>query len=1287
MAKELDRGVLTGIWLLAALVVVNAGVSYWNTRKVRNDARWVAHTQEALAALGTVRASARDLEATQRTFILTGADRDRTSFRSAEAQTRAKLTRLAELTTDNPEQQSRIAALGARVDRVIEHLNATVAVRESSGLEAARKLVAGDTGRQLLDDVDRAVDEIEATERALLHTRGIDTERAYFSARLFGAASAGFGLTAVGMFVWLLRRSNRARAAATTRVWEQREWLRTTLASIGDAVIATDLAGNVTLLNSVAEALTGWQNDDAVGRPLTEVFRIVNESTREPVDNPALRALKFGAIVGLANHTILIAKDGTEYPIDDSAAPIRDPDGRVGGAVLVFRDITERKHEEHERERLAETLRLAVGAADFGTWEWNPKTDRISLSDRAVAIYGTDPGPTHTREWMRRVIHPDHRDRARDEAARAVAARADYDIEYPLDRPEPVWVSARGRGVYDEAGELVRMLGVVQDVTARKAAESALRESENRQRFLAELAVTTQSMSGAAEVMAATARLLAEYLDADRCAYAEIENESVFVITGDHPRGVPSIVGRWPVAAFGPECERLMRANEPYIVNDARTDPRIGFNDRPTYEATAIRAVICVPLHKGGRFTAAMAVHTQTPRHWAPEEIQLVTTVVDRCWEALERARAAEAERRLYAEVAAERVQLEEVFQHALSFVAVLRGPALVFERANDRCAELLGGRELIGRPVREAVPEVDGQGFFEILDRVYRTGEAYVGKDARVMLRTGNGELEERVLEFVFQAMRDATGAVSGVLVQGIDLTDHKRAEAELARVTAASERRRRLYETVLSNTPDFVYVFSLDHRVLYANDALIEMWGRGRDGALGKTFLEIGYEPWHAEMHDREIDQVRATKKPIRGEVPFNGTNGRRIYDYIFVPVIGAQGEVEAVAGTTRDVTERQAMEQELRDADQRKDEFIALLAHELRNPLAPIRNGLQVLHLAGTDTSALARTRVMMDRQLSHMVRLVDDLLDASRISRNKMELRRTRVSLSEVMASAVETARPLLDDAGHELRVALPAEPISLDADLTRLAQVFSNLLTNSAKYTPRGGQIHVSAERNSAEAVVSVRDTGIGIPADALSAVFDMFSQVDRSTERSRGGLGIGLALVKGLVEMHGGTVTAESAGPNKGSTFTVRLPIPVDQTELPHETHETGTAPTKRTRRVLVVDDNHDGAESMAEMLGLLGGEVRTAHDGLEAVTAAEEFRPEIILMDVGMPKLNGLDATRRIRSHPWGREMAIVALTGWGQESDRERSRDAGCDGHLVKPVNLSDLEKLLGTLRNEHK
>lgn len=506
-------------------------------------------------------------------------------------------------------------------------------------------------------------------------------------------------------------------------------------------------------------------------------------------------------------------------------------------------------------------------------------------------------------------------------------------------------------------------------------------------------------------------------------------------------------------------------------------------------------------------------------------------------------------------------------------------------------------------------------------------------------------------------------------------------------SRTEADAKAQLRLHEALLSATPDFVYVFSLDHRVLFANDALIEMWGHSLQDTIGKTFLEIGYEKWHAEMHCREIDQVRATRKPIRGEVPFDGTYGRRIYDYIFVPVFGTDGEVEAVAGITRDVTDRKKMEDELRelaahlsDADHRKDEFLATLAHELRNPLAPIRNGLQILKLMGNDPEALEQSRGMMERQVDQMVRLVDDLMDLSRISRGKIELRRERVSLADVLAGAVETSRPLIEEMRHELLITPTTEPVVVDADLTRLAQVFMNLLNNAAKYSERGGRISLTATRDGSEVVVSVKDTGIGIAAEQLPRIFEMFSQIDHSLEKSQGGLGIGLTLVRRLVEMHGGAVEARSDGPGLGSEFVVRLPIVVEASApQPAKKPEA----VKTSLRILIVDDNRDGADSLAMMLKVLGNDTRTAYDGTDAVAAAAQFRPDVILLDIGMPKLNGNEACRRIRELPWQRRPIIIAQTGWGQEGDRQRTQDAGFDHHLVKPVEISELLKLLAGLK----
>ncbi len=897
------------------------------------------------------------------------------------------------------------------------------------------------------------------------------------------------------------------------------------------------------------------------------------------------------------------------------------------------------------------------------------------------------------------------------------------------------------------------------------------------------------------------------------------------------------------------------------------------------------------------------------------------------------RGHLAERER-LMREMEAERAGLAEVFRDAPSFLCVLRGPDHVFERANRRYVELVGGRDVLGRPVREALPEVAGQGFLDTLDRVYRTGEPFVSSNTRITLDRPGGP-EERVLEFVYQPLRDAADRVTGILVNGVDLTDrehaqeaHRRSEGRYrVLVTASSDVVYRMSadwaemypldgrDLVASSTepvrdwmrvniPDFERgrvtaaigaairdkaVFELEHQVLRpdgtlgwtysraapildARGEIAEWFGTARDvtdrkraerelarlaEALGLAIAAADLGTWEwdpatdqivlsvrageiygidpAGPHHREAlrrllhpddrgparsaarraaadrtdydieyrltrdggepawvavrgrgvydaggrltrmlgvaqdvtarkraeEALRASEERYRAlftsidegfcviEVLFDPAAPGRAVDYLFLevnPAFEAQaglrdavgrrmlefvpsiddhwltsyGRVALTGEPTRfaneyktlnrwfdvyafrvgppdarrvavlftDITprkraeaERERLVEQLRDADRRKDEFLALLAHELRNPLAPVRNGLQVLRLS-PDRAARERAQAMMDRQLGHMVRLIDDLLDVSRISRNKMELRRARLALADVVSSAVETVRPAVDAAGHELSVSLPDEPLYLDADLTRLAQVFGNLLGNSAKYTPPGGRIRLHAVADGGHVTVTVSDNGIGIPAESLPTIFDMFSQVDRSLERSTGGLGIGLALVKGLVEMHGGTVTAASDGPGRGSAFSVRLPLFLPSLAATNPVANAAVPPAGAGRRILVVDDNRDSAESMAEMLKLLGYDVAVAHDGLEAVEQAERVRPALVLMDVGMPRLNGLEATRRIRERPWGHDAVIVALTGWGQDGDRARSKEAGCDGHLVKPISLTDLQSVLGQI-----
>jgi signal transduction histidine kinase/DNA-binding response OmpR family regulator len=388
-------------------------------------------------------------------------------------------------------------------------------------------------------------------------------------------------------------------------------------------------------------------------------------------------------------------------------------------------------------------------------------------------------------------------------------------------------------------------------------------------------------------------------------------------------------------------------------------------------------------------------------------------------------------------------------------------------------------------------------------------------------------------------------------------------------------------------------------------------------------------------------------------------------------------ASGKPRGSVATVTDITARKKIEAALRDADRRKDEFLATLAHELRNPLAPIRNSLHVLRLADGVHPAVDHVRAMMERQVDHMVRLVDDLMEVSRITRGKITLRTERVDLVAVIQNAIETSQPLIDSAHQMLVRALPEEPLIVEGDPVRLAQVFANLLNNAAKYEDGPGQIHVTALREGASAVVSVRDTGIGIPAEMLPRVFDMFIQINRADRHSQDGLGIGLTLVRSLIQMHGGSVVAKSDGPGLGSEFIVRLPVAdgIRATDAPPE----GKAWSRVPLRVMVVDDNRDAADSLGMLLEFLGAEVKVVHDGAAALDQLAAFRPSLVLTDLGMPGLDGYEVARRIRERSTGVEVMLIALTGWGQEEDRRRSRDAGFDDHLIKPAEIDTLQALL--------
>ncbi len=743
---------------------------------------------------------------------------------------------------------------------------------------------------------------------------------------------------------------------------QQREWFQVTLSSIGDAVITTDSRGCVTFLNPIAEKLTGWTSAEATGQPLSAVFNIINEVTREPIEHPVNKVLRHGRMVGLANHTALVNRRGAVTAIEDSAAPIRDSSGNVTGAVMVFHDVTARRLAESALNESELRFRTIFNQAAVGIAVTDLDGKFLQVNQKFADVFGYTAAELQRLTFLQ-LTHPDDLAAARDTLDRLVTERATNAVlEKRCVRKDGgvIWSLSTTTMIKEASGRPPCLIGIVEDITSRKLAEEA------------------------------QARLVAVIASSD---------DSIISMT------LEGVVLSW------------------------------------------------------------------------------------------------------------------------------------------NRGAELMYGYsagEMIGHTTAVLIPE---------------------------------NRLDE---------------------------------EPAILRRIRARERIEH-FETVR----------------------------RRKDGGLLDVSIAVS-------------------------------------------PIEDTRGNIIGASKITRDITESKRAEAALRETDRRKDEFLATLAHELRNPLAPIRQAALVSRAEGASDAQKRWSHDVISRQVHHMSLLLDDLLDVSRITRGTLELRLEMADLRDIVDAAVEAARPSIDAKRHGFSVQLPDHPLQILVDPLRMAQILSNLLTNAAKYTDAAGRIELRAHYSDEQVTVVVTDSGIGIPRAAIKSVFEMFSQVKSAQDRSEGGLGIGLALAKGLVELHGGSIEARSAGIGRGSQFIMRLPRRAHDIKSTSDAARGRHAPAA-PRRILVADDNRDAAESLAMLLQIDGHELRVEYDGRGAMAAFADFTPQVALLDIGMPGFNGYEVARRVREREAGDAVVLIALTGWGQERDREMALAAGFNHHFTKPIDPERIHEIL--------
>ncbi len=1075
-------------------------------------------------------------------------------------------------------------------------------------------------------------------------------------------------------------------------------------ASIGLHWVGPD--GVILRVNQAELDMLGYSREEYVGRNIVE-FHV-----DQPVIADILGCLTAGEVLK-EYPARLWHKDGTirDVLISSSARFI---DGEFVHTRCFTIDVTERKRAEQDLRDSEQHLRLALEAGRMGSWEWTLATNEIVWSPRLEAIHGLEPGTFgRTLEAYLADIHPEDLEKVKNAIARTLESGDEHFIEYRIIWPDGTvhWLERRGKLFRDQAGNPERMLGICADITDRKQAEESLSNRARAQTSLYELTDRLNRSEDLEEVYESALDSIIRGLGCDRASLLLFDEHDVLRFVAW--RGISD------------DYRRATEGHSPWT--RAETDPApicvpdfelADFSESlaSAVRAEGIRALCFIPLLTDARLIGKFMIYYDIPHELTEQEIELALTIGRQLASGIEHKQSENA------------LQISE---HNLR-LALDAGRMGTWEWK-------VGSDTVRWSPALEAIYGFEPGAFPGTLEAYQASAhpddKAEMQAAIQRSLESGSEhDIQHRIVwpdgsihwvEGRGKVIRDEAGKPVRMLGVTTDITDRKRAEEDIRFLASASsslssiaddeETLRKLANLAVPGFADWCSVDMIAQdgslkrvAVAHTNPAKVELAhalqekypprpdeGRGvwqviRTGQ-SEMVTEITDELLVASIPDEEflgivrelgLKSYMAVPLTVRGKVlgviTFIGAESGRRYGPDELAIAEDLAHRAAVA------IENGRLYQELREADRRKDTFLATLAHELRNPLAPMRHAVEIIENAGDDANLITQARAMVDRQLAHMVRLIDDLLDISRITMDKLVLQKSRVDVAALIQQACESLRPSIEAQGHTLELLLPEGPMALQGDPTRLTQVLSNLLNNAAKFTNSGGLIRLSAKRVGPHVEIRIEDNGVGISAEMLPRVFDMFTQADHTTDRLQSGLGIGLSLVKRLVELHGGSIKASSKGTGQGSEFVVRLPLlEVDSTQERPSPTEGVNLPTRH--RILVVDDNADAARMFSAMLEMWGHETVTAYDGEEAVARAEACKPEIILMDIGLPKLNGYEAATKIREQAWGKPMILVAVTGWGQDEDRQKSRSAGFDAHLVKPVGYDTLQKLIGELTNK--